>query len=121
MKRKPSLSSLKRKLDQAFSRFIRLRDANSDGFGECISCGKWAKLQAGHFVPRQFLATRWMETNVAGQCSHCNCWLHGNQAEYYLAIVKKYNKITADNLLVRKRLTVKMTRSDYEDLLERYK
>ena len=131
MKRKPSLSSLKRKklpslaklkrdLDKKFSLFIRRRDANESGHGLCITCGEFRLLQAGHFVPRQYLATRWLETNAHGQCAMCNCWGHGEQAEYYRSLVRKYGKVVPDGLLLMKHTTVHMKRQDYETLIERY-
>jgi len=121
MKKKPSLAKLKRKLDKRFSAWIRRRDSATNGnTGFCVTCEKWAVLQAGHFIPRQYLATRWLETNVHGQCSACNCWGHGEQAEYYRALVKRYGQEVVDELMRLKRTTVKMHRSDYETLLEKY-
>jgi len=120
MKRKPSLAKLKRDLDKAFSRFIRRRDAAVDGIGICISCGKWEKLQAGHFIKRQYLALRFDERNVNGQCVRCNHFLHGNDGEYCHALIKRYGQEVVDELMRLKRTTVKMTREDYTRLLERY-
>jgi 5-methylcytosine-specific restriction endonuclease McrA len=112
-----SLATLKRKLDKVFSLYIRTRDQGKP----CITCGKRHELEAGHFIPRQHLATRWDEKNVNGQCSYCNRWLHGNQAEYYLSLVRLYGKPTVDSLMRLKKTTVKLTRADYEKMIERYK
>ena len=131
MKRKPSLSSLKRKklpslaklkrrLDILFSQWIRRRDTVTDGMGVCITCCTVARLQAGHFIKRQHLATRWDERNVHGQCPRCNLWLHGNEGEYCNILIKRYGQDVVDELMRLKRTTVKMTRSDYEDLLRKY-
>jgi len=116
MKRKPSLASLKRKLDKAFGRYIRERDVNS----RCVTCGAVGILQAGHWIPRQHLATRWDERNVHGQCAWCNCWQHGNLIYYTLYMQQRYGQEVVDELMRLKRTTVKMTRSDYETLLEKY-
>ena len=133
MKRKPSLSSLKRKklpslaklkrrLDILFSQWIRKRDQRSaDGYGPCVTCGTFSKLQASHFIPRQHLAVRWDERNVHGACAYCNCWQHGNLIAYTLYMQNRYGQDVVDELMRLKRTTVKMTRSDYETLLEKYR
>ena len=123
MKKKPSLAKLKRDLDKAFSRFIRMRDSGDKlhSAGVCVTCREYHILQAGHFIPRQYLATRWDERNVHGQCAACNCWGHGNLIAYTLFMQNRYGQSVVDELMRLKRTTVKMHRSDYENLLERYK
>ena len=64
-----------------FSRFIRLRDTESDGLAQCITC--WTKKHpkdgdAGHFISRRHNATLFMEINVAFQCKRCNNPRWGN-------------------------------------------
>ena len=121
-KKLPSLAKLKRDLDKVFSAWIRKRDCAPDGgTGYCISCGTWAVLQAGHFIKRQHLAVRFDERNVNGQCVRCNHFLHGNDGEYCLALIKRYGQGVVDELMRLKRTTVKMTRQDYETLLERFR
>lgn len=120
MKRKPSLKFLRNKLDDAFSKFIRKRDADENGMGVCITCGKWAKLQCGHFIKRQHLATRWDERNAHGQCVRCNLWLHGNESMYAFAMIRDYGLPKIAELIDRKYTTVKFTRSDLENMIERY-
>lgn len=125
MKRKRSLKALKRDLDSAFSRFIRQRDSsggNQYGFyGPCVTCSKVNKLEAGHFIPRQHLSVRWDARNVHGQCSYCNRWLHGNLLEYTLYMQKTYGQEVIDELRSLKNTTKMVTRSDMEELLEKYR
>ena len=111
---------MRRKLDLVFSLWIRKRDANAEGMGRCISCQDWALLQAGHFIPRQYTAVRWHPLNVNGQCARCNCWLHGNQAEYYVQLVKFHGQETVDKLMELKHTTVNMKRADFEELIAKY-
>ena len=114
--RKPSIKSLKRKLDKVFAAYIRQRDANKP----CISCGSRGPLQAGHWIKRQHQSVRWDERNCHGQCVRCNLWLHGNEGAYALALVDKYGRAVVDELLTLKRQTVKFGRKDYEELIERF-
>ncbi len=118
--RKQTQSSLRRKLDKVFSAWIRKRDTNSEGKGNCITCGQFTELECGHFIPRQFSATRWNELNSAGQCPRCNRWLHGDQAEYYEVMVKKYGQSTVDELMRLKHTTKKYTINELKELIERY-
>ena len=119
-KKLPSLSSLKRKLDKQFSMFIRRRDADDNGMGICVTCGEVRSLQSGHWIPRQHLAVRWDERNCHGQCAACNCWGHGKLIDYTIFMQSNYGQDVVDELMRLKRTTVKMTRSDYETLIERY-
>ena len=122
MKKKPSLRRLRNKLDKVFSEFIRRRDAkNEEGYGNCFTCGRWRKLESSHFVPRQHLATRWDPMNVHGACSYCNRWLHGNLAEYWVALVKLYGQGTPEGLLRLKRQTIKLTREHLQSMIELFK
>lgn len=89
--------------------------------GRCVTCGQWRKLEAGHFIPRQHLAVRWDERNVHGQCSYENRWQHGAQAEYYLALVRKYGQSVVDELMQAKHRTVKFSRDDLNEMLVKYK
>ena len=115
-----SLKSLKRKLDKVFSQWIRKRDALPNGIGICITCNRAAVLQAGHFIPRQHHATRWHADNVWGQCAGCNCWGHGQQAAYYVALVKRIGQKRVDELMRLRHTTVKYTRSELGEMIAKY-
>lgn len=123
MKRKRSLAALTRDLDKQFSLFIRQRYADEWGNVSCVTCGQrkhWKEMNAGHFIPRQYRATRYLETNVAPQCVHCNQWRRGNLIEYYAWMQKTHGQETIDELRRLKGTTRKFTRADLEELLERY-
>lgn len=36
------------------------------------------KIQAGHFISRKHLITRFLLDNIKPQCIKCNCYLNGN-------------------------------------------
>lgn len=84
-RKKIKVSTLKKKADAVFSRFIRQRDRNAMGEGVCYTCYRtapWKKLQCGHFVPRQYLATRYSEINCHSQCYACNMLYNGQPSSY---------------------------------------
>lgn len=119
-----SYATLKRKLDAIFSEYVRKSSADQFGNARCVSCGAvkpWRALQAGHFVSRVRLATRWDLMNTHPQCSKCNVLLRGNAAGYSLYLVKKYGPWVLDDLDARSRKPVKFTRADLNALIEVYK
>ena len=62
-------------LDDIFSTFVRLRDAEDDGFVVCCNCGKrlwWKESTNGHFVKRSHHTLRWDERNCHAECAPCN-------------------------------------------------
>jgi hypothetical protein len=88
-----------KKLDKLFSEFIRRREANSDGFTKCFTCGKighWKEFHNGHYWKRQYLGTYFDEQNCNVQCPRCNLaypyGLDGNYQEYTQALVRKYGQ-----------------------------
>jgi len=83
-KRKEALktnSDYVRELQVIFNTFIRLRDKNTT----CISCNKPlnSKFDAGHYYSTgSYPELRFNESNVHGQCVHCNQHKRGNLIEY---------------------------------------
>lgn len=87
-----------------FSIFIRLRDADENGYVKCCTCGKMARwrgdgMQAGHFVGRQHWGTRYNEKNVNTQCGGCNGpYGAGQQEKHAIYVDKLHGKGTAELL-----------------------
>jgi len=91
-KKELDLKGLKAKLDRVFSKYIRMRDSDEDGIVKCITCGKWVAYidaDAGHFISRKNLSTRYMEQNCHAQCRHDNRFLHGLQYEIIQHIITR--------------------------------
>jgi len=76
-----------------FSKMIRARDANWQGYCKCISCStvkNWKEMEAGHFIPRgSDSALKYNELNVNSQCNSCNVYRSGNLIEYRRGLVDK--------------------------------
>lgn len=87
-----TLNQLHKKLWKVFSEYIRLRDADANGYCRCISCGGvhfWKRIQAGHYVSKgvsHFL--KYDENNVHAQCGRCNL-NEGNTVEYRNRLITK--------------------------------
>lgn len=94
-------------LDGWFSKFIRLRDTNKQGYGNCYSCGKlvfWKEAHAGHYLGRENFGVRWYESNVHLQCVHCNTFQEGNKGPYLLKLISEYGKDIDARLRLQARL-----------------
>ena len=116
--------SLKTGLDRIFSVYVRLRDADANGYCRCISCGSvhhWTECDCGHYVNRGHMSTRYDEKNCNAQCRRCNRFDEGNQIGYTRGLIKKYGIGVIDLLEVRKHTVSQMTPFDYEALIEHYK
>jgi len=112
------------RLDRIFSEYIRLRDADRNGYVRCISCGKigyWKDVDCGHYINRKHLSTRWHEKNCNGQCRSCNRFDEGNMLGYTKGLVRKYGTGILDELDVMKHQSGKLTDFDGELLIKHYK
>lgn len=113
-----SLSKYKKELDGIFSRFIRIRDS-----GQCYTCpnkNEIKKMQAGHFVPRQYLAVRWDEVNVHCQCYACNVLYNGQPSAYADHLERDYGTGTVQMLESKRQILTKLDKDYYEYWIAHY-
>lgn len=117
--------NLKKKLWGIFSKVIRMRNADENGYVKCISCEKvdhYKNLDCGHYLPKSLgLSIYFEETNVAPQCTHCNRFRHGNQPKYALALIEKYGPEILEELDKKQRNPRQIKSWEYEELIEKYK
>lgn len=112
------------KLDAVFSEFIRLRDSDENGICRCITSGEffhWKSCDAGHFITRDNMATRWEEKNVNAQGRQDNRFLSGRQFEHGKAIDRKWGEGTADFLLHKSKFECKFMDQELEAMYQYYK
>lgn len=122
--RKRSLKTLIRNLDETFSRYIRLRDADEHGYIKCISCGRihhFSEMDCGHYVNRSHMATRFDEQNCNGQCRSCNRYDEGNNIGYTRGLIAKYGPQVIDLLYLKKHTRKKWDTFELEALIAHYK
>lgn len=116
---KKSVKYWKTKIDKVFHEYIRRRDVNDQGYGNCICCNKkihFSESDAGHFMGRQYMSTRWNEDNVNIQARKCNRFEYGNQYAYSKALGKK----KAENLQKLSRITLKLMDFEFKEIFELY-
>ena len=108
-------------LDQIFSNYIRLRDADGEGFIKCCECGKyfwWKESTCGHFIKRQHRTLRWDERNRHAQCAPCN----GKDANIMYAsfMVERYGKEIWQTLNTEKNRAYKPLPAERKDMVDYY-
>jgi len=121
--KKPSRSTLVKKLDTEFSIYIRTR-LSKNGISECITCGKkddWKKLQCGHFMSRRHYSTRWNELNCQVQCYACNVIRYGEQYKFGHYLNKIYGSGCAENLEATSKQTFKLKDFELIEKIDYYK
>jgi hypothetical protein len=92
-------------LDRLFSEYVRRIHADFNGAVQCVTCGiyrRWNdRMDAGHFIPRQHMATRYDIYNVFCQCRECNRELAGNITMFSEYITKVFGENAVQELKER--------------------
>lgn len=113
-----TVKTLKKKLDQVFSVYIRKRDN-----GVCFTCKiqkPWREMQNGHYITRAANATRFNEKNCNCQCVGCNVFRKGNMDAYALELVKKYGLRILEDLNRLKHTVKQFTVGELLELINYY-
>ena len=77
-------------------------------------------MDAGHFISCGHQATRYEETNVHIQCTHCNRYLSGNVVAYERNLIDLYGQIHVDHLKSMSQVTVHRKAEDLLTLAKYY-
>ena len=121
MKKKPTIAHLRNKMVwPMFSKYIRLKAADFQGYAKCVTCDEWklvAKLQAGHFIPGRMNAIIFEERCVHPQCYMCNIRLKGNPRKYDAFMKRTYGQEVIDELDALSRTIRTFT---YDELIDKY-
>jgi hypothetical protein len=117
-------SKLVKKLDKIFSIYIRIRKTDDSGYGNCYTCGSnvfWKECDAGHFMSRACIKTRWDILNVQMQCKRCNGFRSGEQFLFSKALDSEYGSGTAERLQEESRITAKFSILHLRELYTSFK
>ena len=114
-----STAYLKKKAQEVFNKWIRLRDAEQP----CISCGSWNTAHASHyFSAGKHNHLRFDEDNVWLSCIYCNTFEHGNLINYRHGLIKRIGieRVEVLELKAKMKHSTKDDRFLYLDILNRY-
>lgn len=114
-----TLSKWKKELDAIFSKYVRLRDNDT-----CYTCNlkmEHNRSQNGHFVPRQYMATRFDETNCHCQCYACNMLYNGQPSRYAQRLRQEYGDEIIDSLEFSRNKVFKVDSVWYQGKIDHYR
>lgn len=112
------------KLDKIFSEYVRLRDADTNGYVRCYCCGypvHWKLAHNGHFMNRRHLGTRFDERNCHGCCVPCNTYNNGNLEAYEAHLINDYGETIMPILEMLKHTITKLSEMEIRELEIFYK
>lgn len=112
-----------KRLWKVFSEFIRLRDADQYGMCKCFTCGyrnHFRKMDCGHGIGRQHLATKFNEKNNHAQCKRCNGFEGGMRERYKEEMDRRYGAGTWDMMELQSRQPSKWSQFEIDMLTIHY-
>jgi hypothetical protein len=125
---KPRLKKIKKitkqKVWEVFSKCIRLKYADKEGFVICYTCGtkmRWQDSQCGHAIGGRTNSVLFDEEIVRPQCTRCNIFLHGNYTIFTTKLIKEKGMKWWENKLFNSKKIKKFTQSELKELYEHYK
>lgn len=116
------VAELKKELDDIFSRYVRMKAANSEGIAYCYICGKperWQDCDNMHYIPRGSSFLRYDLRNTRCGCKECNQYKGGNLLQYGLKLDEEHLGIT-EVLLEESRMVYKYNRHELIELINHY-
>jgi hypothetical protein len=119
-----TLKGWKKDADKYFSQVVRLRSADKRGYVPCYTCSKvlhWKKIQCGHYISRNKLATRFDFDNCRPQCMACNIFKKGNYPDFASRLVGQMGLTILADLVDRSNKTVKYSFCDYAEMIDAWK
>jgi hypothetical protein len=117
-------TSLIKKADVVFSKFIRLTALSISGYIRCFTCGAFISYREsdnGHYIGREHMGTRYCEQNCAAQCHSCNRFAEGRKSDFAINLQKKYGPEILNKLEVIKERDRFITTSRLQEIIAYYK
>ena len=126
MAKKQTLTSyIMNTADGVYSQYVRMRDADANGYVMCITCKKtffWNdKMSIGHFISRKQWPTRFDDRNTDPQCLYCNSYCEGMKPQHYQYVEDRYGREVIDELIVKSKLTKQFTLDDLKQWVKEWR
>ena len=124
-KKSPTLRALKNKAWKLCSEYVRRKGADAGGFVGCYTCGAplhWKlEAQAGHAIGGRNNAVLLDVDILRPQCVACNVFRRGNYPVFTAKLIREHGLEWFEQKLINARQIVKLTRADYEAMIEEFK
>ena len=119
-----TIPKLTAKAQKVFNKYVRERDSEN-GYFTCISCGRTLPIEqmnAGHYIPQKNSSMlRFNEYNVNGECISDNGFNEFHLINYRKNLINKIGQEMVDWLEANQRTVKKWTRTELEEIIEKYK
>jgi len=122
-KKAPTRSQLVKKLDDIYSKYVRLDQSDEFGYCICVTSGErmfWKEAQNGHFFSRRFYPTRWNDDNCHPQSMRDNVFLKGNYINYTRYMIDSYGRDFVDELEKLAHTTIKVKNAELIEKIAYY-
>lgn len=122
IRKSKNFRSAVKKADRYFSLYTRLTHANVNGWCACVTCGKtfhYKEGDAGHFIGRNHMSTRYSLDNVFPQCLRCNRFCD-ERAEFSLFLLKRLGRKKFEKLIKNGADIRKFTVTELDGLSDKY-
>ena len=120
----PTIPKLTAKAQKVFNKYVRERDSEN-GYFTCISCGRTLPIEqmnAGHYIPQKNSSLlRFNEYNVNGECISDNGFNEFHLINYRKNLINKIGQEMVDWLEENQRTVKKWSRTELNEIIERYK
>jgi len=117
--KKVNRKSLVKKLDTAFSQYIRAKHIKEHG-DICPFCKRERIQHCFHFLSRISHSTRWLELNAIGSCAGCNMLMEYEPSSFITWFIDNRGRDKLDYLQRLWHGTVKYSNYDLELLTKDY-
>lgn len=123
--KKKTLSQIKSKVWEIFSLYVRLTNADENGFVTCYTCGRKdlvKYMQAGHGIGGRHGAVLFNPFIVRPQCFDCNVINKGEYERFAAKLTHEFGQEWYDDMKLHSSKSssrvVKYTFSEYEEIAE---
>lgn len=119
-----TLKKAKKKAWKQCSLYIRLKNSDKNGFGECYTCGKRVhhkKANAGHGIAGRTNSVLFDERIIRFQCVGCNIWGNGQYPVFTRKLIEEMGMKAYDKIVSQSGTVKKYTLTDYEEIEHIYK
>ena len=127
MKKQKTITKLKAELWKHYALYIKRKYSTDGEYCNCFTCGANLQIgtsncQCGHYYTKKgYPALYFNENNTRPQCFHCNINLSGNTPIFRENLIAEIGESGVAELDKHRHDTIKWSRSELEELIEKYK
>lgn len=122
--KKSEKGKYKKKAWSVFSRYIRMKAQDADGYVKCYTCQTkkpWKDMDAGHGIGGRSNAVLFDERLVKPQCKGCNIFGGGQYRIFTRKLIDELGLDEYDQMVKNSTTFLPLKENDFKDIYEKYK